>query len=60
VIRQWIERRAVLPVSDGPKAKIIVARGERTSCDDAGRELLDPEIDTHHAVVNGFTAAQVG
>jgi hypothetical protein len=51
-IRECIETRAVLPVSDDAKSKIIVARGERTRCDDDGLALLYPDIDTHHAVVN--------
>jgi hypothetical protein len=51
-IRQCIEARAVLPVSDGAKARIIVARCDRTTCDDTGLALLYPDIDTHHAVVN--------
>lgn len=51
-IRQCIETRAVVPVSTDAKAKIIVARGERTRCDDEGLALLYPDIDTHHAVVN--------
>jgi hypothetical protein len=51
-IRQLIETRAVVPVSDHARAKVIVSRGERTRCDDSGLMLLYPEIDTHHAVVN--------
>jgi hypothetical protein len=51
-IRQYIEGRAVLPVTAEAKAKIIVARTERTTCDDEGLQLLYPEIETHHAVVN--------
>jgi hypothetical protein len=51
-IRQCIEGRAVVPVSDSAKAKIIVARSERTTCSDDGQELLYPEIESHHAVVN--------
>ena len=51
-IRQCIETRAILPVTDTARAKIIVSRGERTTCDDAGLALLYPDIDTHHAVVN--------
>ena len=51
-IRQCIETRAVVPVRDDAKAKIIVARGERTTCDDDGLELLYPELETGHAVVN--------
>jgi hypothetical protein len=52
VIRQWIETRAVLPVSDQAKAKIIVQRTARTRCDDSGAELLYPDIPTHHAVID--------
>jgi hypothetical protein len=51
-IRECIETRAVLPISDHAKAKIIVARCERTTCGDDGQELLFPKIETHHAVVN--------
>jgi hypothetical protein len=51
-IRQAIETRAAWPVSGDAKAKIIVSRTERTTCDDDGQELLFPDIDTHHAVVN--------
>jgi hypothetical protein len=51
-IRQYIEGRAVLPVTAEAKAKIIVARAERTTCDDEGLELLYPDIETGHAVVN--------
>jgi hypothetical protein len=51
-IRQCIEGRAVVPVTDDAKAKIIVSRGERTKCDDSEVELLYPDIDTHHAVIN--------
>jgi hypothetical protein len=56
-IRDCIERRAVIPVTDGARAKIIVARAERTTCDDEGQELLYPDIDTHHAVVNWIKEA---
>jgi hypothetical protein len=51
-VRQCVETKAVFPVSEGAKAKIIVARAERTKCNDDGQELLYPEIGTHHAVVN--------
>jgi hypothetical protein len=51
-IRQAIETRAVWPISDDAKAKIIVSRGERTRCDDSETELLFPDIETHHAVIN--------
>ncbi len=50
-IRQCIEGNAVVPISDEAKAKIIVARTDRMTCDDEGLELLYPEIGTHHAVV---------
>jgi hypothetical protein len=56
-IRDCIERRAALPVSDSAKAKIIVCRTERTSCSDDGQALLYPEIETHHAVVNRMKGA---
>lgn len=53
-IRQVIETKAVLPVSNNAKAKIIVSRTERTTCSDDGQELLYPQLDTHHAVINRF------
>jgi hypothetical protein len=56
-IRLVIETKAVLPVSDSAKAKIIVARAERTTCDNAGQELLYPDIETHHPVVNRLKGA---
>jgi hypothetical protein len=56
-IRECIEGRAVLPISDSAKAKIIVTRAERTKCDDDGLILLYPDIDTHHAVVNRLKGA---
>jgi hypothetical protein len=51
-IRQCIETKALFPVSNDAKAKIIVSCGERTTCNDEGLALLYPDIDTHHAVVN--------
>jgi hypothetical protein len=51
VIRACIEMRAVRPVSDEARAKIIVARAGRITCDDAGRQLLYPDLETHHAVI---------
>ncbi len=59
-IRELIETRAVFPVADDAKAKIIVAQGQRTTCDDAGLVLLYPDIETHHAVINRFKAAKAG
>jgi hypothetical protein len=59
-IRECVENRAALPVNDGAKAKIIVSRGERTKCDDSECELLYPEIETAHAVVNRMKADAVG
>src|SRR5262249_54558574 len=56
-IRQAIETRAAYPVSDTAKAKVIVTRTERTTCSDDGQELLYPEIETHHAVVNRMKAS---
>jgi hypothetical protein len=57
-IRQCIETQSVFPVSNAAKAKIIVARAERTKCNDDGLELLYPDIDTHHAVIARFKAAR--
>lgn len=56
-IRQCIETRALIPITDSAKAKIIVARGERTRCNDEGLALLYPDIETHHAVVNRMKQA---
>jgi hypothetical protein len=56
-IRECIEARAVVPVTDDAKAKIIVVRGERTTCNDDGQELLYSEIESHHAVVNRMRGA---
>jgi hypothetical protein len=56
-IRQCIETKAVLPVSDEAKAKIVVGRAERTKCNDDGLQLLYPDIRTHHAVVNRMKEA---
>jgi hypothetical protein len=50
-IRQCIENKAIAPVSDALKAKIIVARTPMTNPSDEGEELLYPDIDTGHAVV---------
>lgn len=51
-IRQCIETRAAFPITDDAKARIIVSRQPRTTCDDEGTELLYPDIETHSAVVN--------
>jgi hypothetical protein len=51
-IRGLIEGKAVRPVTDDARAKIIVAQSERTKCNDDGLALLYPDIDTRHAVVN--------
>jgi hypothetical protein len=51
-VRDCIESKVVFPVTDSAKAKIIVTRTERTTCSDEGQELLYPDIDTGHAVVN--------
>jgi hypothetical protein len=58
-IRQCIESRALIPISKDAKGKIIVARGERTKCNDDGLELLYPDIDTHHAVVNRMKSSLI-
>src|SRR5713101_3002923 len=59
-IRQCIESKAIIPVRDDAKAKIIVARGDRTTCNDDGLALLYPDIDTHHAVVNRMKERDCG
>jgi hypothetical protein len=58
VIRAAIETKAVFPVSDGAKAKILVNRTARTTCDDSGTMLLYPDIETHHAVINRMKEAR--
>jgi hypothetical protein len=57
-IKQCIEGKAVLPVSDSAKAKVLVSAEPRTVCDDRGISLLYPDIETHHAVVNRFKEAE--
>ena len=57
-IRQCIETKALRQVTDAAKAKILVSRAPRTRCDDSETELLYPDIDTHHAVVNRFKEAR--
>ena len=59
-IRQCIETRAVVPIRDEAKAKIIVARSARTTCNDDGQTLLYPDIDTHHAIVNRMKERDCG
>jgi hypothetical protein len=56
-VRRSIETQAVFPVTESAKAKIIVARTERTTCSDDGQELLYPDIETGHAVVNRMKTA---
>jgi hypothetical protein len=51
-IRQVIETKALIPVTDSARAKIIVSTEPRTKCNDEGTALLYPDIETHHAVVN--------
>ena len=55
-IRQCIESRAVIPITDRAKAKIIVTRCERTRCNDDGQALLYPEIESAHPVVSRIRA----
>jgi hypothetical protein len=50
-IRQCIESKAVIPVSEESKSKIIVSRVKRTNCSDDGQDLLYPDISTGHSVV---------
>jgi hypothetical protein len=58
-IRQCLESRAVFPIPDEAKAKVLVARTPRTKCNDEGLELLYPDIPTHHAVISRFKAQRV-
>src|SRR5262249_39864589 len=51
-ILQCIETNALFAVSDDVKAKILVSRQPRTACNDDGIELLYPDVDTHHALIN--------
>jgi hypothetical protein len=53
-----LEYKAIVPVSDGARAKIIAARTERTRCNDDGLELLYPDIEMHHAIIALFKAAR--
>ena len=55
-IRRMIETQAVYPASHSAKAKIIVGLSPRTKCNDEGLELLYPEIETHHPVVDRLKA----
>ena len=55
-IKEWIETKAVFPVSNGAKGKIIVMAGPRTKCDDSGLVLLYPEVDARHAVIDRMKA----
>jgi hypothetical protein len=57
-IRTWIETKAVLPVGDRIKGKIFVCRHPRTKCGDSELELLYPDIDVRHAVVERFKERQ--
>jgi hypothetical protein len=57
-IRTCIESKAAWPVTHDAKAKIIVARADRTTCNDDGLDLLYPDIETHHAVINRMKEAQ--
>ena len=50
---------AFRPNPTSAKAKIIVARAEQTKCNDDGLELLYPDIETHHAVIERLKAARV-
>jgi hypothetical protein len=56
-IRSCIEEKAVYPVTDSAKAKILVSAAPRTTCDDSGIVLLYPDIETHHAVINRIKEA---
>ncbi|MFL5329899.1 MAG: hypothetical protein ACJ8C4_13400 [Gemmataceae bacterium] len=51
-IRDCIQSLAVVPVTEGARAKIIVSRVPRTCCDDSETQLLYPELEIDHAVVS--------
>jgi hypothetical protein len=55
-IRDCLERRALVPLTDDAKAKVVVSRERRTRCDDDGLILLYPDVETHHAVINRLKA----
>ena len=59
VIRDCIESRAVAPVTDSAKAKILVARAARIRCSDDDLILLYPDLETHHAVISRMKESRV-
>jgi hypothetical protein len=56
-IRECLETKAVFPISDAAKAKVLVTRLPRTKCDDSEMVLLYPDIETRHAVINRIKTA---
>jgi hypothetical protein len=52
VIRKTLETRAIIPLTDDAKAKVLVWPPNRATCGDDGAVVLFPDIETHHAVVN--------
>lgn len=56
ISRQYIEGRAVYPVTETAKAKILVSREPRTRCDASETELLYPGVETDHVVINRMQA----
>jgi hypothetical protein len=57
VIHKLIETKAVLPVADEAKGKIVVSRTPRTTCDHQGQKLLYPHIEVTHAVIERMKAS---
>lgn len=57
-IRACLEARAVCPLTDSARARVLVSPGPRTKRDDSEVELLYPEIETHHAVINRMKKIQ--
>jgi len=51
VIRDWVENKAILPVTDSTRATILVWP-ENRKCRDAEATVLYPEIECRHAVIN--------
>jgi hypothetical protein len=58
-IRECLEAKAVFPISESAKAKVLVTPTVRTTCDDSDTIILYADIDTHHAVINRMKEAAI-
>lgn len=56
IIKGLIENQAAYPVENSAKACILVSSAPKTRCDDTEAELLYPEIESHHAVIDRIKA----